>query len=87
MTAGNLALQNDAGREHILFHHNDTDGWIAMARKNPITQGFQQYHYRIEDLINHLSEWTGEDVYFSQGSFLSFSIQAIPAAKGTALIQ
>lgn len=69
MTAGNLALQNDAGREHILFHHNDTDGWIAMARKNPITQGFQQYHYRIEDLINHLSEWTGEDVYFSQGSF------------------
>ena len=68
-TTGNLAVKTDEARQHILFHHKDTDGWIAMARKDPITKRFQQYHYKIEDLLEHLSEWMGEDVYFSQGSF------------------
>lgn len=69
--SGNLAENIDAARHHLLFHHNpqNTDGWITLAKKDPQTRRFYQYHYKPEELAEHLSEWTGEDVYFSQNSF------------------
>ena len=53
--------------KHIAFHHGDADGWVAIAQKNG--KGFRQYHYQASELAQHLSEWTGEDVYFSQNTF------------------
>lgn len=57
--------------EHLLFHHNPatTKGWITLAKKDPETHRFKQYHYQPEELAAHLSEWSGEDVYYSQNSF------------------
>lgn len=68
---GNLAENLDSAQKHILFHHNpqNTDGWITLAKKDPLTKRFRQFHYKPEELAEHLSEWTGEDVYFSQNSF------------------
>lgn len=63
----NLALQE--AKRHILFHHGDSDGWITMAKKDARTGRFRQYHYQPEELADNLSEWMGENVYFSQGTF------------------
>ena len=61
----NLAMAS----EHLLFHHGDADGWVTMAKKDPPTGRFRQYHYRPEELAEHLSEWMGENIYFSQNTF------------------
>lgn len=63
----NLAL----AREHILFHHNPelTDGYVTLAKKDSETGRFIQYHYKPEKLAGKLSEWIGDDVYFSQNTF------------------
>lgn len=53
--------------EHLRFHHSGADGWITMAQKE--AQGFRQRHYRPDELAQHLAEWTGENVYFSQNTF------------------
>lgn len=53
--------------EHISFHHGNADGWITLAQKQG--KGFRQYHYTAQELADHLKEWTGEDVYFSQNTF------------------
>lgn len=68
-TQGNLAV--DAAKEHILFHHNpqSTDGWITLAKKEAGTRRFRQYHYRPDEILDHLPEWLGDDTYFSQNSF------------------
>ncbi|OWZ82733.1 replication protein, partial [Natranaerobius trueperi] len=54
-------------KEHIEIHHQESDGWITLAKK----QGsFTQYHYRPHEITEELlSEWLGEDVYFSQNTF------------------
>ena len=56
-------------RDHVLFHHSGSDGWITMAKKDPGSKKFRQYHYKPEELALHLSEWMGENVYFSQNTF------------------
>ena len=68
---GNLAETQVAGRKQLLFQHNpqNTDGWITLAKKDPHTKKFKQYHYKPEDLAASLSEWTGEDIYYSQNTF------------------
>lgn len=68
---GNLAENIDSARKHILFQHDpqSTQGWITLAKKDPQTRRFRQYHYRPEELADHLTEWTGEDVYYSQNTF------------------
>lgn len=55
----------------MLFQHNpqNTDGWITLAKKDPHTKRFSQYHYQPEELAASLTEWMGEDVYYSQNSF------------------
>ena len=53
---------------HAWFHHNDADGYITVAKK--MADGkFKQYHYWPEKLAHELSEWLGEDVFFSQNTF------------------
>lgn len=69
--SGNLAVRIDAAQQQLLFHHNpqNTSGWITLAKKDPDTKRFRQYHYQPEELANALSDWMGEDVYYSQNSF------------------
>lgn len=68
---GNLAVNLEAAEKQLLFQHNPktTQGWITLAKKDPHTKRFFQYHYQPEELASSLSEWTGEDVYFSQNTF------------------
>lgn len=67
----NLAIRLDAAEEQLLFHHNpqNTSGWITLAKKDPDTKRFRQYHYQPEELASALSEWMGEDVFYSQNTF------------------
>lgn len=58
----------EEARYHAWFHHNDSDGWITVAKKTEKGK-FQQRHYKPEELASSLSEWLGEDVYFSQNTF------------------
>ena len=68
---GNLAENISAAKRQLLFQHDPqtTDGWITLARKDPYTKRFRQYHYKPEELAASLSEWTGEDIYYSQNTF------------------
>lgn len=68
----NLAIQLDgaeetSARHQVFFQHGDADGYITLAKK---TNGkFIQYHYKPEQLAERLSEYMGEDVYYSQNTF------------------
>lgn len=62
------AASLDEARYHAWFHHNDSDGWITVARKTESGK-FQQRHYKPEELAENLTNWLGEDVYFSQNTF------------------
>lgn len=67
-TYQNDANALDKARDHAWFHHREADGWITVAKKD--SEGdFKHIHYRPEDLADNLSEWIGEDVYFSQNTF------------------
>lgn len=61
------AISEQAAIEHILRHHASADGWITLARLEG--KSYRQYHYRLEDISSVLSEWLGEDVFFSQNTF------------------
>ena len=55
-------------RHHAWFHHHDSDGFITIAKKE--NGAFRQYHYNTpEQLAENLSDWIGDDVYFSQNTF------------------
>lgn len=68
---GNLAENLSEAERQILFQHDpqSTKGWITLAQKDPRTKRFRQYHYQPEELASSLSEWMGEDVYYSQNTF------------------
>jgi hypothetical protein len=52
---------------HFFFQHSDADGWVTIAkRENGV---YRQRHYKPEEAARRLSEWLGEDVYFSQNTF------------------
>lgn len=57
----------EKAKDHIEFHHNGADGWITLARRSG--EDFEQLHYRADEINAILSEWIGEDVYFSQNTF------------------
>lgn len=63
----NLYKDDNPAKYHAWFHHKDADGFITLAKKTP--DGFKQYHYKPEELATELSQWIGEDVYFSQNTF------------------
>ena len=57
----------EQAKRHFDLHHGGADGWITFAR---IENGvFRQWHFRPEEASAALSEWIGEDVYFSQNTF------------------
>jgi hypothetical protein len=58
----------EEARYHAWFHHKDSDGWITVAKKTESGK-FQQRHYKPEELAESLTEWIGEDVFFSQNTF------------------
>jgi hypothetical protein len=53
--------------KHFHFHHAKADGYITLARKE--NGKYKQYHYNPQEAARKLSEWLGEDVYFSQNTF------------------
>lgn len=55
-------------RYHTWFHHQDSDGWITVCKKHK-DGSFKQYHYQPNELAAELTNWLGEDVYFSQNTF------------------
>lgn len=57
----------DDAKHQIFFQHSDADGYITLAKKK--NGRFYQYHYRPEQLAEHLSEYMGEDIYYSQNTF------------------
>lgn len=60
-------LAYDKAQQHTKVHHDQADGYITLAKKT--ANGFKQYHYKHDELAEQLSEWLGEDVYFSQNTF------------------
>ncbi|WP_338754906.1 replication protein [Bacillus sp. FJAT-52991] len=67
----NLKLEEsslDQAREHVLFHHQEADGWVTFAKKER-SGAWKQYHYRPEELASQMPNWLGENVYFSQNTF------------------
>ncbi|OVE34257.1 replication protein [Priestia aryabhattai] len=62
---GNIAIE--LAKHHVLFQHHGADGWVTVAKRE--NGKFRQYHYKPDDLALKLSEWLGEDVYFSQNTF------------------
>lgn len=56
--------------DHVMFSHENSDGYITIAKKDKASGTFRQYHYRTpEELANNLNKWIGDDVFFSQNTF------------------
>lgn len=64
----NIDENLNKAKYHTWFHHREADGWVTVAKKTD-TGAFKQYHYKPEQLAGKLSNWLGEDVYFSQNTF------------------
>lgn len=71
----NLAVKIDRGydyrleeaKRHVFFQHNGADGYITLAKK--INGTFIQRNYKPEQLAEQLSNYMGEDIYYSQNTF------------------
>lgn len=63
----NKAAKLDQALYHAWFHHHNSDGFIAVAKRE--SGRFKQHHYRPEQLAQNLADWLGEDVFFSQNTF------------------
>jgi hypothetical protein len=76
ITQGQQNAVNQA-QYHAWFHHKGADGFITVAKKE--NGKFKQMHYHPEKLAAKLTEWMGQDVFFSQNTFLypKRSIQSI----------
>ena len=58
----------EEAKQHVLFHHYQASGWITIAKKER-DGTWKQYHYQPEQLASELSNWLGDNVYFSQNTF------------------
>lgn len=54
-------------KQQIFFQHEDADGYITLAKK--VNGRFIQRNYKPIQLAEQLSEYMGEDVYYSQNTF------------------
>lgn len=59
--------QIDEARHHIFFQHDGADGFITLAKKE--NGKFIQRHYRPEQLAEQLTNYMGEDIFYSQNTF------------------
>lgn len=58
-------IANPNGQIKLL--HEDTPGFIALFRKTK--DGTSQYHYKRDEIDNHLHEWMQPDSYVSMNTF------------------
>jgi hypothetical protein len=56
----------EEAKQHVLFHHDQASGWVTVAKSDSV---WKQRHYQPEQLPSVLSDWLGENVYFSQNTF------------------
>lgn len=54
-------------RYQLFFQHEDADGYITLAKK--VNGKFIQRNYKPDQLAEQLSNYMGEDVFYSQNSF------------------
>lgn len=73
MVNDSILHQREKAQFHAWFHHDKADGYIAIAKKEG--NEYKQYHYQPENFAVKLTEWLGEDVYFSQNTFYKPSRQ------------
>lgn len=65
--ARKLDTHLDGAKRQVFFQHGDADGYITLAKKQK--GKFIQYHYKPEQLAEQLSNYMGEDIYYSQNTF------------------
>lgn len=65
-TVENSAI--DEAKRHLLFHHHEAAGFVTLAHKDENGK-WRQYHYLPDELASELSNWLGENVFFSQNTF------------------
>lgn len=63
-------MQNVAAIEQINLFHGDSQGYVALFQKMPSGKN-RQYHYKAEELVDHIHEWQGNDVYLTLNTFKS----------------
>lgn len=63
-------MTNLAAIEQINLFHGESRGYIALFQKMPSGKS-RQYHYKVNDLLNHIDEWQGQDVYMTLNTFAS----------------
>lgn len=57
----------EEAKRHVFFQHSGADGYITLAKK--INGTFVQRNYRPAQLAEQLSNYMGEDIYYSQNTF------------------
>jgi len=57
----------EIAKHHVFFQHHGADGFVTVAKRE--NGRFKQYHYKPDNLAAELTNWLGEDVYFSQNTF------------------
>lgn len=62
------SYSHEEAKRHVLFHHYKASGWITLAKKKG-DGTWKQYHYQPEQLTSELSNWTGDNIFFSQNTF------------------
>ena len=63
-------MRNFAAIQQINLFHNESQGYIALFQKMPSGKS-RQYHYKVNDLLDHIDEWQGQDVYMTLNTFRS----------------
>lgn len=56
--------------EQIKLFHGESHGYIALFQKMPSGKS-RQYHYKVNELLEHIDEWHGDDVYLTLNTFKS----------------
>lgn len=63
-------MRNSAAIQQINLFHNESQGYIALFQKMPSGKS-RQYHYKVNELLDHIDEWQGQDVYMTLNTFRS----------------
>lgn len=62
-----FSSRTEDAKYQIFFQHEDADGYITLAKK--VNGKFIQRNYKPEQIAEQLSNYMGEDVYYSQNTF------------------
>ncbi|WP_246197389.1 replication protein [Cytobacillus depressus] len=64
-------VENDTlyeAKRHVMFHHKKAAGWVTLAQKER-DGTWRQRHFRPEELASELTNWLGENTFYSQNTF------------------